>query len=45
MNLQKVGYEGMKCIGLAQDRGWWQARVNEVRILRFPYIAGYFLSS
>jgi len=45
MDLKEVGYEGTKCIDLAQDRDWWQALVNEVRILRFPYIAGYFLSS
>jgi len=45
MDLQEVGYEGMKCIDLAQDRGLWQELVNEVRFLRFPYIAEHFLSS
>jgi hypothetical protein len=45
MDLQEVIYEGMKYIDVAQDRAWWQALVNAVRNLRFPYIAGYFLSS
>jgi hypothetical protein len=40
MEIQEVGYEGIKCIDLAQYRDWWQALVNVVRNLRFHYIAG-----
>jgi hypothetical protein len=45
MDLQEMEYEYINCIDLAQDRDWWQALVNAVRNLRFPYIAGYFLCS
>ena len=39
------GCKCINCIDLAQDRNWWQALVNAVRNLRFPFIAGYFLCS
>jgi len=36
MYLQKVGYEGMDRIHLAQDRDRWQALVNALMNLRVP---------
>jgi len=36
MNLQEVGWGGMGCIDLAQDRERYRELVNAVMILRVP---------
>jgi hypothetical protein len=36
VDFQEVGYEGMDCIDLAEDRDRWRARVNAVMKFRLP---------
>ena len=43
--IQEVGYEGMDCINVTQNRDRWRALVNVVMNLRVPKIAGNFLNS
>jgi len=45
MVLQEVGWGGVVWITLAQGRDSWQALVNAVLNLRFPWNAGNFLTS
>jgi hypothetical protein len=40
-----MGWRGMDWIELAQDRDRWQARVNALMNLQFPYNVGNFLTS
>jgi hypothetical protein len=37
MHLRGIGWKGVDCIHLAQDRDQWQALVNTVKNLQFPY--------
>jgi hypothetical protein len=36
MDLREIGWGGMECIDLAEDRDQWKALVNTVMNLRFP---------
>jgi hypothetical protein len=36
MNFKETGWEGVKCIHLAQDRDQWRALANPVMNLRIP---------
>jgi hypothetical protein len=36
MDLREIGWGGMDCIHLAQDRNQWRALVNTVMSLRVP---------
>jgi hypothetical protein len=40
MDLGEIGWVGVDCIGLAQDRGKWRALVNAVMNVRVSYSAG-----
>jgi hypothetical protein len=36
MDLRDIGWGGVDCIDLAQDRDWWRALVNTVMNIRVP---------
>jgi hypothetical protein len=44
MNLREIGWGGIDCIDLAQDRNQWRALVNTVMNLRVAYKAGKSMS-
>jgi hypothetical protein len=45
MDLREIGWDGMDCINMAQDRDQWRALVNTVMNFRYQKNAGKFLSS
>jgi hypothetical protein len=45
MDLQKVGWGGLNCIALAQDRDRWRVLMNTLMNLRVPYNERNFLTS
>jgi hypothetical protein len=45
MDLRVIGWEGVDCMHLAQDRNQWRAFVNTVTNLRVPLMVGKFLTS
>jgi hypothetical protein len=36
MDILEIGWDGVDCVGLAQDTDKWRALVNAVLNLRFP---------
>jgi hypothetical protein len=36
MDRREIGWDGMACINLAQDRDWWRALVTIVMNLQVP---------
>jgi hypothetical protein len=40
MDLREIGWDGIDCIGLAQDRDQWRAPVNTVMSLRVQWNVG-----
>jgi hypothetical protein len=36
MDLKEIGWKGVDCFHLAQDKDWWQAVVNMVMNLQVP---------
>jgi hypothetical protein len=45
MNLKQIGWEGMECVYLAQDRDKWQAVVSMVMNLWVVLDVGNFLTT
>jgi hypothetical protein len=45
MDLREIGWGGMDCIDLAQDKNKCRALVKTVMNLRVAYISGKFLSN
>jgi hypothetical protein len=45
MNIREIGWGGLDCINLAQDRDQWRALVNTAMKLGVPSNVGKFLSS
>jgi hypothetical protein len=43
MDLREIGWGGVDCIDLVQNRDQWKALVSTVMNLRVPYRAGKFL--
>jgi hypothetical protein len=36
IDLREIGFDGMDCIDLAQDRDQWEVLINAVMNLQFP---------
>jgi hypothetical protein len=45
MDLREIGWDGVDCIGLAQDRDKWRGLVNSVMNVQIPGSAGKISSS
>jgi hypothetical protein len=43
IDLREIGWDGVDCIDMAQDRDQWRALVNTVLNFRVPLNAGKFL--
>jgi hypothetical protein len=45
IDFREIGWDGMDCIDLAEDRDQWRAVVNTVMNLRVPFLRGCTIGS